>query len=241
MIEIAWIFPRHLGTYGDRGNLLALEYRAARRGIAVQHHAVEPGERLPAADLILIGGGQDRFQASVAEALAALRDAIAASCRDGAVVLGVCAGFQILGHFHQLPDGRRIPGLGLLDVSTIAGSDRMIGRIVVEPHPDTGLAARIVGFENHSGRTHLGSDPDLRPLGRVVAGCGNNGRDADEGAFKGNVFGTYLHGPLLPNNPELCDLLLRRALQRRGQSGELAPLDDDAEHAAAAAFEEIAR
>lgn len=140
--------------------------------------------------------------------------------------------------FHKSPDGRCVPGLGLLDVSTIAGSDRMIGKIIVEPHPDIGLVARNVSFENLSRRTHLGSDPDLRPLGSVGAGCGYDGRDAHEGAFKGNVFGTYLNGPLLPNNPELCDLLQRRALQRRDRSGERAPLEDAAEGTAAAAFEE---
>jgi CobQ-like glutamine amidotransferase family enzyme len=240
MIDVAWVFPRHLNTYGDRGNVLALEYRCRARGIALRVQEVAPREPLPPADVVFIGGGQDRFQAKVAEAVVALRDRLAGAIEDGAVVLAVCAGYQFLGRYYELPDGRRLGGLGILDVATTAGGpDRLVGKVVIEPDPTTGLAGRIVGFENHSGRTVFGSDPDLRPLGRVLRGRGNNGTDGLEGACKGNVFGSYLHGPLLPNNPELCDLIIRRALRRRGHDEPLAPLDDTAERTAAAAFEVV--
>jgi CobQ-like glutamine amidotransferase family enzyme len=236
VIRIAWIFPRHLSTYGDAGNVQALDYRCRARGIEARVVRVEPGDRLPPAGLVFIGGGQDRCQAGVSAAIAGLREGIAAEARDGAVVLGVCAGYQLLGHFYQLPDGTRIPGLGLLDVVTQAGAGRLVGKVVVRPTAALGLADPIVGFENHSGRTVLGSDPGLRPLGAVVRGHGNNGTDGSEGAFTERVFGTYLHGPLLPNNPQLCDLLLRLALQRHGKAEPLPPLDDSIERAAAAAY-----
>ncbi len=236
MIEIAWIFPRHLGTYGDAGNIAALRYRCEARGLPHRVHLVEPGDRFPAAALVFIGGGQDRCQAAAAGALLALREPIRAAIADGCVVLGVCAGYQFLGHHYELPDGTRVPGLGCLDVTTTAAPERLVGKVAVAPHPDLGLGLPLVGFENHSGRTVLGADPDLRPLGRVIRGHGNNGRDGLEGAFRGAVFGSYLHGPLLPNNPELCDLLIRLARRRDGRDDPLSPLDDTVEVRAAAAY-----
>jgi hypothetical protein len=237
-VEIAWIFPRLLNTYGDGGNILALGYRCRMRGIPAAVHRVDPGAALPRADLIFIGGGQDRSQVVAAEALGRLRAPIRAAIADGSVVLGVCAGYQFLGDYYAFPDGTKVPGLGFLDVATMAGPERFVGNVVVEPHPALGLGAPLVGFENHSGRTDVGSDADLHPLGTLVQGRGNNGQDGSEGAFKGNVFGTYLHGPVLPNNPALCDLLIARALRSRGESGVLAPLDDRVESAAAAAYHE---
>ena len=236
MIEIAWLFPRHLSTYGDVGNIRALAYRCQARGIECRVHAVMPGEALPEADIVFIGGGQDRCQVTAASGIDRLRERIHAEVEDGCVVLGVCAGYQLLGRRYQLPDGREVAGLGLLDLETTARGDRLIGKVVVDPDPALGVRARIVGFENHSGLTVLGGDPELRPLGTVVRGHGNNGADGQEGAFKGTVFGTYLHGPILPNNPELCDWLIRLALRRHGQCEELASLDDAVERAAAAAY-----
>jgi CobQ-like glutamine amidotransferase family enzyme len=236
VIEIAWLFPRHLSTYGDAGNVLALEYRCRTRGIPCRVYRVEPGDPLPRAGIIVVGGGQDRCQVLAAPAMIRLRDRIRAAAEDGSVVLGVCAGYQFLGRRYQLPEGGEVAGLGLLDVETTAGADRFTGKVVVQPDPALELQAPIVGFENHSGRTVLGSDPELRPLGAVLRGRGNNGRDGLEGAFKGTVFGTYLHGPVLPNNPELCDRLLRLALRRDGRPEALLPLDDAVERAAAAAF-----
>jgi hypothetical protein len=236
VIEIAWLFPRHLGTYGDAGNVLALEYRCRARGIPCRVTRVEPGEPLSRASIILVGGGQDRCQVLAAPAMARLGDRIRAAAADGCVVLGVCAGYQFLGRRYELPGGGEVAGLGLLDLETRAGGERFVGKVVVRPDPTLELAAPIVGFENHAGRTVLGDDPELRPLGTLLRGHGNNGRDGLEGAFKGAVLGTYLHGPVLPNNPELCDRLIRLALRRDGWSGELAPLDDAVEQAAAAAF-----
>jgi CobQ-like glutamine amidotransferase family enzyme len=236
IIEIAWIFPRLLNTYGDGGNILALVYRCRMRGIPTIVHRVAPGSALPRASLILIGGGQDRSQVVAAEALGRLRTPIREAIEDGSVVLGVCAGYQFLGDHYALPGGTKVPGLAVLDVATVAGPERFVGDVVAEPNPLLGLGAPLAGFENHSGRTALGSDADLRPLGTLVQGRGNNGQDGSEGAFKGNVFGTYLHGPVLPNNPALCDLLISRVLQRQGGSGVLAPLDDRVELAAAAAY-----
>lgn len=236
MIEIAWIFPQHLNTYGDAGNIAALEYRCRMRNIGCRIHRVGPGEALPPASIIFIGGGQDRCQAGLSEAIAGLREGICARIRDGSVVLGVCAGYQFLGHSYQLPDGTTIAGLGCLDITTTAAKDRLVGKVAIEPSAALGVVGRIVGFENHSGRTVLGPDRDLRPLGTVVRGHGNNGRDRSEGAFKGTVFGTYLHGPVLPNNPSFCDLLVRLARRRDGMLEELAPLDDSVELGAAAAY-----
>jgi len=235
-IEIAWIFPRLLNTYGDGGNILALVYRCRMRGITTAVHRVDPGAALPRANLIFIGGGQDRSQVVAAEALGRLRTPIREAIVDGSVVLGVCAGYQFLGDYSTFRDGTKVPGLGFLGVATVAGPERFVGNVVAEPNPDLGLGASLVGFENHSGRTDLGSDVDLRPLGTLVQGRGNNGQDGSEGAYKGNVFGTYLHGPVLPNNPALCDLLIARVLRSRGESGVLAPLDDRVESAAAAAY-----
>ena len=235
-MRVAWIFPRHLSTYGDAGNVLALAYRCRARGIDCDIVRVDPGDGLPRASLLFVGGGQDRCQAQAATAIAALREPLVAAVSDGAVVLGVCAGYQFLGHFYELLDGTRVAGLGVLDVTTVAGETRLVGKVVVQPAEALEVVSPIVGFENHSGRTTLGADPEVRPLGTVVRGHGNNGGDGSEGAFRGRVFGTYLHGPLLPNNPELCDRLIRLALESEGRSGPLAPLDDTTERAAAAAF-----
>src|SRR5262245_39026974 len=203
VIEIAWLFPRHLSTYGDVGNIRALTYRCQTRGIRCRVHAIMPGDALPVSSIVLIGGGQDRCQVSAASGLDRLRDQSRAQVDNGCVVLGVCAGYQLLGRRYQLPDGREVAGLGLLEVETTAGGTRLIGKVVVQPDPALGVRAQIVGFENHSGLTVLAGDPELRPLGTVVRGHGNNGADGREGAFKGTVFGTYLHGRSEEHTSEL--------------------------------------
>jgi CobQ-like glutamine amidotransferase family enzyme len=231
------MYPRHLNTYGDGGNLLALRMRCRWRGIDTVLWPVDPGDRLPRrADVVFIGGGQDRSQTVVAPALQQHRDGLEALVDDGAVVLGVCAGYQFLGHRIVQSDGSVLDGLGLLDVVTAAGAERCTGKIVVDPHPALELPATLVGFENHGGRTRLGGDPETRPLGRVVRGHGNGDDEGTEGAFRGDVFGTYLHGPVLPTNPGFCDLLIRRALNARGATTDLEPLPDGVEHDAAAAY-----
>ena len=232
MLRIAHLYAEEMNIYGDRGNILTLQKRAEWRGISVEVRAIGrgPAPDLSDIDLIFWGGGQDRdqelvFTDAAAHKVAAIRQAI----DGGAVVLAVCGGYQLLGEYYVTADGKKLPGLGLADLHTVPGARRNIGNIVIETS-DLGLQpATLVGFENHSGKTYLGAG--LRPLGRVVRGAGNNGEDATEGVSAGNVFGTYLHGSLLPKNPHFADFLLKRALQRRGPV-RFEALDDTMEMAA---------
>ncbi len=215
-LRIAHLYADEMNIYGDRGNILTLTKRAEWRGISVDIRAVGrgPGPDLSEANLIFWGGGQDRdqelvFKDAVAHKVTAIRRAI----ERGAVVLAVCGGYQLLGESYVTAEGKKLPGLALVDLHTIPGVKRNIGNILIETS-DLGLTPpTLVGFENHSGRTYLG--PGLRPLGRVLRGAGNNGEDQTEGVAHGNVFGTYLHGSLLPKNPHFADLLIERALGPR--------------------------
>jgi CobQ-like glutamine amidotransferase family enzyme len=231
-LRIAHLYADEMNIYGDRGNILTLVKRAEWRGIPVQIRPIGrgPSPDLSDIDLIFWGGGQDRDQELVfTDAAAHKVDAIKKAIDSGAVVLAVCGGYQLLGEYYVTAEGRTLPGLGLVDLHTVPGPKRNIGNIVIETN---GLGLRpstLVGFENHSGRTYLGSG--LTPLGRVLRGAGNNGADGSEGVVSGNIFGTYLHGSLLPKNPHFADLLLDRALQRRGQV-RLEPLDDSIEMSA---------
>lgn len=239
-LRAAHLYPKLMNIYGDRGNIMCLAQRCAGRGIAFELEALEVGDRLEpeAYDLLFIGGAQDREQRRVAEDLRtrkgeALRQAVVA----GVTVLAVCGGYQLLGRFYRSAEGAELEGVGILDLWTVhPGPDarRLIGNIVIEWNGQT-----VVGFENHGGRTYLG--PGAEPLGRVLAGHGNNGEDGGEGAIRGNVFGTYLHGALLPKNPALADHLIARALGRRYPGVELAPLDDRVEEAAHRAAVRLAR
>ena len=196
-----------LGTYGDLGNGTVLAARLRWRGHDAELVVHEGGSAVPAAaDLYLLGGGEDAPQ-SLAFAELAATDALSRAVSGGAVLLGVCAGYQLLGHRFRTTDGRDLPGFGLLDVETVPGEDvpRAVGEITVAPDPALGLPT-LTGFENHGGRTHLGAG--ARPLGRVLTGIGNTGTDGSEGAYAGHVLGTYLHGPVLVRNPALADLLL---------------------------------
>ena len=236
-LRLLSLYPAQMNIYADRGNICFLRRRCEWRGIGFALAAAGPGERFdPAAhDLIYVGGGQDRDQAIVAaDMVATKREALAEAVEDGAVLLAVCGGYQLLGHSYQLGD-ERLPGLGLADLETVREpGERLIGNVAIEV--DLGDGPRVLaGFENHGGRTHLGAGAE--PLGRVLRGHGNNGRDRTEGVRRRNLIGTYLHGPLLPKNVWLADRLIALALQRRyGQAVELAPLDDaleDAAHASA--------
>jgi CobQ-like glutamine amidotransferase family enzyme len=181
-------------------------------------------------DVFFFGGGQDREQALVYEDLLEHKQPkLERAVAEGAQVLAVCGGYQLLGHYYQTGDGERYKGIGLIDVKTEAGKKRFIGDVVVETEIADLKPRTLVGFENHSGRTFLG--PKAKPLGRVVIGNGNNGDDGHEGFIQGGVIGSYLHGSLLPKNPHLADYLIRGALRRRGVD-ELSPLDDSAELAA---------
>jgi CobQ-like glutamine amidotransferase family enzyme len=181
-------------------------------------------------DVFFFGGGQDREQALVyADLLEFKQPQLARAVAEGAQILAVCGGYQLLGHYYQTAGGERYDGIGLIDVRTEAGKKRFIGDVVVETDIADLKPRTLVGFENHSGRTFLG--PKAKPLGRVVIGNGNNGSDGYEGFIQGGVIGSYLHGSLLPKNPHLADHLIRGALKRRGVD-ELSPLDDSAELAA---------
>jgi CobQ-like glutamine amidotransferase family enzyme len=225
-MKIVHLFPDLLGTYGDRGNVICLAQRAAWRGIDVTVEAVERGDALPDdADLIFMGGGQDRAQELIAPELFAMGPRIGEASANGATVFAVCGGYQLLGSRYG-----GVPGLGLLDLWTEPGTNRILGNASIESE----LAGTIVGFENHGGRTYLG--PAAKPLGRVTNGRGNNGEDHTEGAIQGNIIGTYLHGPVLPRNPALADALLARAART-----ELPAMDDALEHAAHDRGLELAR
>jgi len=234
-LRLLALYPEQMNIYADRGNILFLQRRCEWRGIEFAYSAVGPRENFdPAAhDLLYLGGGQDRDQAAVAaDMVASKRTAIAAAVDDGAVMLAVCGGYQLLGHGYQLGE-ERLPGLGIVDLETVREhGPRLIGNVAIEV--DLGEGPRILaGFENHGGRTYLGSG--AQPLGRVLEGCGNNGKDGFEGARRDNLIGTYLHGPLLPKNAWLADRLIASALERRyGARPELVPLDDELERAAEA-------
>jgi len=228
------LYPEQMNIYADRGNIVFLQRRCEWRGIDFDLAAAGPGQGFDpdAHDLIYIGGGQDRDQKLVAEdMLETKRDAIAAAVESDAVVLAVCGGYQLLGHSYQLAS-ERIAGLGLVDLETVREPGaRLIGNVAIEAEIGTGSPELIAGFENHGGRTHLG--PTATPLGRVIKGHGNNGRDGYEGVRHRNLFGTYLHGPLLPKNAVLADRLIQLALARRqGTEPTLAGLDDAFEQAA---------
>jgi CobQ-like glutamine amidotransferase family enzyme len=226
-LRLLALYPEQMNIYADRGNIVFLRRRCEWRGIGFEYASAGPGEGFDpgAHDLIYVGGGQDRDQVMVAaDMVETKRDALADAVDDGAVLLAVCGGYQLLGHGYQLGEAR-IPGLGLADLETVREpGPRLIGNVAIEL--DLGDGPRTVaGFENHGGRTYLGEG--ARPLGRVIRGHGNNGRDGYEGVRRLNMLGTYLHGPLLPKNAWLADRLIALALARReGEEPELAPLDD---------------
>jgi len=226
-LRLVHLYPDLLRTYGDRGNLVALVRRAEWRGFSVHVQGVGRGDETPPADLFLLGGGTDRVQSALGDDLAARREALVERVREGAILVGICGGYQLLGHRYVTTGGVAVPGLGLLDAETRAGSPRIIGRVRATAAL-WGSRFDLVGFENHGGRTLLG--PAAAPLASVRKRRGNNGRDRTEGAVQGTLVGTYLHGPVLPLNPELADALLARALSRVTAGASLEPLDDRLEH-----------
>jgi lipid II isoglutaminyl synthase (glutamine-hydrolysing) len=228
-LRVCALYPELMNIYADRGNLLLLERRCGWRGVSFEVKASDIGDTLDpdSADLFYIGGGQDRDQKLCALDLAEVkRDALHEAAAAGKVILAVCGGYQLLGHSYQLGE-ETLPGVGLVDLHTVrAEGPRLIGNVAIEVELDPGQRRVLAGFENHGGRTHLGA---ASPLGRVMRGHGNNGRDGYEGVRAGNVIGTYLHGPLLPKNAWFADWLIATALQ---SSEPLAPLDDELEAAA---------
>jgi len=232
-LRVLALYPEQMNIYADRGNILFLRRRCEWRGIGFALTPAGPGERFDPGghDLIYIGGGQDRDQRIVAEDMRRTkREAIATAVSERTVCLAVCGGYQLLGHGYELA-GERIRGLDLVDLETVRDpGPRLIGNIAIEV--DVGGRRRVIaGFENHGGRTMLGAGTTA--LGRVISGHGNNGRDGLEGVREGTIFGTYIHGPILPKNAWLADHLIALALARRqGSVPELTELDDAFEAAA---------
>jgi CobQ-like glutamine amidotransferase family enzyme len=229
-IVVGHLYPDYLNIYADRGNIAVLARRAAWRGHDLEvrpvsiGEAVRPGEY----DLLYVGGGQDREQALVAQDLVAKADGVVEAVADGAALLAVCGGYQLLGRSYRDLQGADLPGIGLFPLETVAGDKRMIGDVLLDCELDPGRRQTLAGFENHAGRTHL--DPGVEPLGRVLAGFGNDGESGWEGCRVGRTVGTYLHGPLLPRNPWFADWLLAQALAHRlGDPPELEPLPDELE------------
>jgi CobQ-like glutamine amidotransferase family enzyme len=232
-IRVGHLYPDYLNIYADRGNIAVLANRAGWRGIALHVESVGLDDELRPGDydLVYIGGGQDREQALIAPDLAAKGEAIREAVAGGAALLAVCGGYQLLGAFYRDRGGAELPGAGLFPLHTVAGERRMIGDCLLECELVPGNRRTLAGFENHAGITRL--DAGTEPLGRVVAGFGNDGESGFEGCRVGTAVGTYLHGPLLPRNPWLADWLLSSALTHRlGEAPELAELPEELEREA---------
>lgn len=236
-LVIAWLYGTKMNIYGDRGNVIALERRARWRGLEPEIVEVGIGDPIPGdADIFFFGGGQDQEQVAVSRDLRGPKGAtLKAALEDGVAMLSVCGGYQLLGHEYRPHASDALPGIGFFDVVSTAGPERFIGNVVVDSR-----WGELVGFENHSGLTHLA--PGQAPMGHVRVGRGNNGKDGTEGALRKNAVGCYLHGALLPKNPALADWLMQTSLERRLGSYALEPLDDGLEAAAhAAAVDRAAR
>ena len=231
-LRICHLYPELMNIYGDRGNIITLLQRCRWRGYGARVTPVSLGDGLDPAehDLYFIGGGQDREQILVCEDLAAEKgEALRHAVEDGAALLSICGGYQLLGNYFLTYTGEDLPGIALFDVKTVGGETRFIGNVAVACELE-GVEGVLVGFENHSGRTHLG--PGCKPLGTVIKGYGNNGEDGREGCVYRNAVGTYLHGSLLPKNPGLADWFILQALRRRHDLDMLPGLDDALENAA---------
>lgn len=225
-LRICHLYPEVLNLYGDRGNIRCLAKRLAWRGIEAEIEEIGIGDHrsLADCDLFFIGGGQDFEQEVLLEDLRSGRGAeIRAAVEDGKTFLCICGGYQMMGHYYETYDGVRCEFLGAVDLYTVGSEVRMIDNYAFRLGEESG-GSTVVGFENHSGRTYLGSG--VQPLGTVLKGNGNNGQDGTEGVRYRNVFGTYSHGPVLPKNPAFADVLLSAALARRYGTVSLAPLSD---------------
>ncbi len=224
-LSIGHLYPELLNLYGDRGNIACMKKRCEWRGIEAQvtEFSLSDPVDFSKLDIVLLGGGSDREQQIVCTRLQSIREDMKAYVEDGGSVIAVCGGYQLLGHYYETGDGK-MEGLSLVDLYTVQDSPRLISNIVLKN--SSIFPYEIVGFENHGGRTFIGEN---KPFGEVVYGSGNNGKDGKEGILYKNVVGTYLHGPLLPKNPHVCDYLLSNALERKYGKGELSALDDTQE------------
>ena len=228
-LELAYLYPQELNIYGDRGNVLTLIARCNARNIELNITTIGIGEKVNPEqfDIYFIGGGQDEQQIEVAEDLEKKSKELISAIENHAVYLAVCGGYQLLGKFYKTSEGSEIKGIEALDLYTVAGDKRMIGNVLCL---EMESGNTIVGFENHSGKTYLGSS--LKPLAKVLRGGGNNSEDSFEGVRYKNVFGTYLHGSLLPKNPFLSDKLITLALERKGLKMSDVKIDNELENLA---------
>ncbi|QQG40508.1 MAG: cobalamin biosynthesis protein CobQ [Candidatus Levyibacteriota bacterium] len=237
-LTIGWLYPELMSTYGDRGNIIALSKRCEWRGIKVEVKKLDVGfdhKLLAACHLLFMGGAQDRQQEIVSKDLKLKNKDLREMIEDGIPGLYICGAYQFLGKYYKEADETIIPGLDILDLYTEnpgENHDRLIGNIVVSlggvSIPPLRWKNTMVGFENHGGRTYLGKN--IKPLGKVIKGFGNNEEDGTEGAIYKNSFGTYLHGPILPKNPHFADYIIKLALEKKYKKTiALSPLDDSLE------------
>ncbi len=232
VLKIGHLYPTLMSVAADRGNLFSIERRCRWRGIGIEVEPiyVKQTPDFTNYDLILLHGAADREMEIASRDIQLKAGSLREAAEENVVFLSVCAGYQLLGHYYKPFQGPELKGAGLLDLYTDGGSTRFMTHMALECNFEETGPKILVGYENHSGRTYLGNK--IQPLGKVLAGWGNNGKDGVEGALYKNVFGTYTHGPVLPKNPWLTDLLIQRGLQRRYGKVELMPLDDATENAA---------
>ena len=238
-LNICHLYPDLMDTYGDKGNIITIRQRCAWRGIETAITTVSIGDNLKADDfdIFFFGGGQDRQQTIVGRDLLKKSSALKKYSEDGAVLLSICGGYQLIQKYFKTKEDETIGGIGLFDAYTVGSDDRMIQNLLVEINPSLSHEIKgvyqshepqkhqnLIGFENHSGKTFL--EGNTKPLGTVLKGAGNNGEDKTEGAMYKNAFGCYLHGSLLPKNPHLADYLISKALERRYGEIKLEPLED---------------
>lgn len=228
-LTIGHLYPKQMNVYGDMGNIITLKHRLQQRDIEFEYLEVDSLETIleKKIDILIGGGGQDSNQELVQNDLQKYGPELVNQCNDGMVALMICGMYQLFGNKFILSDGSEVAGIGFFNMETRAGQDRLIGNVVIDS-----VYGKLVGFENHSGRTYLHNG--LVPLGKVLKGAGNNGEDGTEGAIHKNVFGTYMHGPGLAKNPQLADELISRALVRKYGTADLAQIDDSIEQRASA-------
>lgn len=229
-LKICHLYPDILNLYGDQGNIICMKKRLEWRNIDCSVTEVSIGEsaKFTDFDIFFIGGGQDFEQEILLGDLAGGKaDEIKAAVADGKTFLTICGGYQMLGSYYKTWDGQMCDFIGAIDYYTVGAKDRMIGNFMYKCGTESG-GSTVVGFENHSGKTFLGSG--VSPLGTILSGYGNNGEDKTEGVRYNNVFGTYSHGPVLPKNPQLADFILKTALSQKYTSFDFEPLDDTFEN-----------
>lgn len=230
-LTIGWLYPDLMSIYGDRGNIICLKKRCEWRDIqvAIRLIGLDTTEKeLTTCDILLMGGAQDSQQTIVAKDLAKKKKSLSGMIESGTPGLYICGAFQFLGKYYKEADGTIVNGLGIFDLYTQNPGNsfpRLIGNMAFDASGILGITTPMVGFENHGGRTYLGID--VKPLGKVIKGFGNNGEDGTEGSVYKNSLGTYSHGPILPKNPEIADWIIKTALERKYKKMiELSPLDD---------------